>query len=163
MPRRVVTSQPAAILLFVVAVLAWGDANAQTAGYRLARKPRLALAISGGATLASGYILGVVAAVVAGFGGLAPAILVPIAGPFIGLGWDVANPNGCPLNYDIPNCKGTNVDPTLAFAGGVQVVGATLLAIGLVPHDVRMKATVTSFLPTFAWHDGPRLVFVGRF
>jgi len=135
-------------------------AHAQVAGYRITRKPRLALAISGAATLASAYILGVVAAVVAGFGGLAPAILVPVVGPFIGLSWDLANPSACPLNYDIPNCKATNVDPTLAFAGSLQVIGTTLLAVGLIPHDVKTKVTIT---PTFGWRSGPHFGLTARF
>lgn len=136
------------------------SAGAQTSGYKLARTPRMGLVATGGGMLAAGFVAAVITAAVVGFRGVSPLVMIPLAGPFVGVGWDLAHPSVCPLDVPTNGCNGLLVDPGLVAIGLVEVTGAVLLAVGLVPHEVRTKVTVT---PTFAWRDGPFAGFSVRF
>ena len=147
-----------AIVLCTSAVRAEGGPPAAAVdsigGVRVVRKPRLALAISGAAIFGSGYVLSFLVALAGGFGGISPVVLVPLAGPWIGFGYDMANPYRCPLGVESPDCTAFAVDLPLAFAGGLQLVGATLFGVGMVRHDVKRPVRVA---PTFSFASGPRL------
>jgi hypothetical protein len=149
-------------------VLVTEAATAQTTGlvggYTVARKPRMSLVVTGAATLVGSYLLGVVTAGLVSFSGVSPYLLVPIAGPFLGFGWDRANtPRACPLDVGSPQsgcADATLVDVGLFVMGLAQVTGAVLLATGLVRHEVRTKVTVT---PSFTWRGGPVFAVSGNF
>ena len=141
-------------------LLAAHGAAAQTTGYKVARKPRMGLVLTGAGLLAFGYAASVLTAAIEGFHGLSPVLLVPVAGPWIGFGWDMANPNRCPLDVTSAGCSSLAVDPGLVAIGLVEVAGAVLLPIGLVPHETKTKVTVT---PTFGWRGGPSIGLLGRF
>jgi hypothetical protein len=127
--------------------------NANATGYKIAHKPRMALVLTGAGLVGLGFSLSVLTAALEGFGGISPLIVIPLAGPWIGFGWDMANPKACPLDVNTVDCSSFVVDPGLVAYGVVEFVGAVLLGVGLVPHDQKTKVNVS---PTFAWHDGPR-------
>lgn len=141
-------------------ILAAHAAAAQTTGYKVARKPRMGLVLTGAGLLAFGYAASVLTAAVEGFRGVSPVLLVPLAGPWIGFGWDMANPGRCPLDATGVDCQSFAVDPGLVAVGLVELAGAVLLPAGLARHEVRTKVTVT---PTVAWRGGPILAVSGRF
>lgn len=147
----------AAVILALI--LASRSADAQT-GYKVAHKPRMALVLTGAGLVGVGFALSVFIAATEGFGGISPVLMIPVAGPWIGFGWDVANPSTCPLQVNTVDCQSYVVDPGIVGVGAVEFVGTVLLATGLVPHDQRTKVNVT---PTFAWRAGPRLGFAVRF
>ncbi len=148
----------AAVILALI--LATQSAAAQTTGYKVAHKPRMALVLTGAGLLGLGFGLSVLSAGLMGFGGISPLIMIPVAGPWIGFGWDMANPHACPLQVNTTDCSSLWVDPGLVAYGIVELTGAVLLGVGLVPYDQKTKVNVT---PTFAWRDGPRLGFAVRF
>ena len=148
----------AAVTLAIV--LCVQSASAQTTGYTLARKPRMGLVLSGAGLLVGGLVASIVTAAADGFGGVSPYVLIPFAGPFIGFGWDRANPNACSLDVDTSGCNSVLVDVGLVAVGLVESTGAALLAVGLVPHEVRTKVTVT---PSFTWRRGPVFGVAGTF
>lgn len=148
----------AAVILALI--LASRSVDAQTAGYKVAHKPRMPLVLTGAGLLGLGFGLSVVSAALYGFAGISPLIMIPIAGPWIGFGWDMANPHACPLQVNTASCSSLLVDPGLVAYGIVELTGAVLLGVGLVPYDQKTKVTVT---PTFAWRDGPRLGFALHF
>ena len=117
---------PAPAALGLAIVLATSSADAQTTGYKVARKPRMGLVYAGAGMLGVGVVLGLVGAIASKFEGMSPWLVVPVAGPWVAFGWDMANP-----------------DPGLVAMGVVETVGATLLSIGLVPHEVKTKVTVS--------------------
>ncbi len=123
-------------------------------GVRIVRRPRLALAITGAAVFGSGYILSFLVALAGGFGGISPVVLVPIAGPWIGFGYDMAHASLCPLDVDSFDCQAFSPDLAMAFAGGLQLIGATLFGVGMVRHDVKKSVRLA---PTFSFASGPRL------
>ena len=133
----------AAVTLAIV--FASHAASAQTAGYKVARQPRMGLVLTGASMLALGWAASAIAAAAENFAGDSPWLLVPLAGPWIGL----AAPN-----------QSIATDAGLVAIGLTQATGAILLAVGLVPHEVRSKVTVT---PTFGWSHGPSAGICGRF
>lgn len=125
-------------------VLATSAASGQTTGYKVARKQTLGLIYAGAGILVVGELLGLVGAIASKFEGLSSLLVVPVAGPFIAFGWDMANPSSCPLDINTAGCPSSlAVDPGLVAMGVVETVGVTLLSIGLVPHDVKSKVTVS--------------------
>lgn len=148
----------AAVILALVLIAE--TATAQTTGYKIARKPRMGLVLTGAGLLAFGYVASVLTAALEGFAGQSPSLLVPLAGPWIGFGWDRAHASGCALDVS-SSCPSTVlVDVGLVTVGLVELAGAVLLPIGLVSHEVRTKVTVTASL---GWRQGPILGLVGRF
>ena len=147
-----------AIVLCASAVRAEGGPPAAAVdsvrGVRIERKPRVALAITGASLFAGGYLLSFLVALAEGFGGISPVVLVPLAGPWIGFAYDMANPYSCSLGVQSTDCAAFSFDPFIAFAGGLQLVGATLFGVGMIRHDVKRPVRVT---PTFSLVGGPRL------
>jgi len=129
-------------------------------GFRVERKPRIALAITGAALFAGGYLGAVLVALIEGLQGVSPLVLVPLAGPWIGIGWDAAHPNSCPLDVNATDCASSSPDLALGIAGGLQVVGATMFGVGMVRHDVKKTITVT---PTFSLVGRPFIGIRGVF
>jgi len=123
-------------------VLLAESASAQT-GYTLARKPRTSLIVTGGAMLVLGWIASIITAAADGFHGESPLVMIPIAGPFVGFGWDRANPSACPLGVDASSCDSVLVDVGLFAVGLTELTGAVLLGVGLVPRDVHTKVTIS--------------------
>ncbi len=124
-------------------VLATSSAHAQTTGYKVARKPRMGLVYAGAGMLGVGVVLGLVGAIASKFEGMSPWLAVPIAGPWVAFGWDIANPKSCPMNVSTVDCSSLAVDPGLVALGAVETIGAALLGIGVVPHEVKTKVTVS--------------------
>ncbi len=131
----------AAVTLAIV--FATSSASAQTTGYKVSRKPRMGLVYAGAGMLAVGFVASVISAVAYSFKGLSPVLLVPVAGPFVGFGWDMANQNRCPLDVPTASCSSLLVDPGLFAMGLAETVGVALLSIGLVPRDAKTKVTVS--------------------
>ncbi len=131
----------AAVTLAIV--FATQAVSAQTTGYKVSRKPRMGLVYAGAGMLGVGVVLGLVGAIASKFEGLSPALVVPVAGPWIVFGWDMANPKSCPMNVTTTDCSSFAVDPGLVALGVVETVGVTLLAIGLVPRDVKTQVKVS--------------------
>ena len=113
-------------------VLACSVADAQTRGYHVVKKPRLALALTGAALFLSGYALAFVTAFTPEANGEAWCA-VPLVGPWVALARDAKTPLD---------------DLNFATQGALQVTGAVLLAIGLVPREVRIAQTITTFTPS---------------
>jgi len=147
-----------AVILAIV--FATSSATAQTTGYKVARKPRMGLVYAGAGMLAVGEVLGFIGAIASGFQGMSPWMALPIAGPFVAFGWDMSNPNRCPLDLTTSCSPSLLVDPGLVAMGVVETVGAVLLGIGLVPHEVKTKVTVS---PIFDFHHGARFGVAVRF
>ncbi len=137
-----------AVILAIV--LAASTAHAQTSGYRVARKPRMALVLTGAGLLVSGFIASLIGAIGDSFEGQSPVMLVPVVGPWLAFGWDMANPHKCPLDVPTSGCSSLAVDPALVALGLVEVTGAAFLGIGAVPHEVRTQVTIT---PTFGYRQ----------
>ncbi len=117
--------------------------DAQTTGYKVSRKPRMGLVYAGAGMLAGGFIASFITAIAYSFKGLSPVVLVPVAGPFIGFGWDMANQSRCPLDVNTGSCSSLLVDPGLFAMGLVETIGVGLLSVGLVPHEVRTPVNVS--------------------
>ena len=113
-------------------VLACSVADAQTRGYHVVKKPRLALALTGAALFITGYALAFATVFTSSANGEAWCA-VPLVGPWVAIARDAKNP------YD---------DLLFATQGALQVTGAVLLAIGLVPHEVRVAQTITTLSPS---------------
>jgi len=124
-------------------VLLAESASAQTTGYTLARRPRTSLIVTGGAMLVLGWIASIITAAADGFHGESPLVMIPVAGPFVGFGWDRANPSACPLDVDTSGCNAVLVDVGLFTVGLTELTGAVLLGVGLVPRDVHTSVTVS--------------------
>jgi hypothetical protein len=131
----------AAVTLAIV--FATSTATGQTTGHKLARKPRMGLVYAGAGMLAGGFIASFITAIAYSFKGLSPVVLVPVAGPFIGFGWDMAHQDRCPLDVSTGSCSSLLVDPGLFAMGLVETIGVGLLSVGLVPHEVRTPVNVT--------------------
>lgn len=140
-------------VVILTLVLVAQSAHAQT-GYKVARRPRMGLVLTGAGLIGLGVAVSVLIAATENFGGISPLVIVPVAGPWIGFGWDVANSKSCPLQVNTVDCQSYLVDPSVVAVGVVELVGVVLLAVGLVPQNVKTKVTIN---PTFAWHDGPRI------
>ena len=112
--------------------LACSSAQALTRGYHVVKKPRLALALTGAALFISGYALAFVTAFTPEANGEAWCA-VPLVGPWVALARDAKNPAD---------------DLLFATQGALQITGAVLLAIGLVPHEVRIAQTITTLSPS---------------
>ena len=113
-------------------VLACNAASAQTRGYHVVKKPRLALALTGAALFLSGYGLAFVTAFTPEANGEAWCA-VPLVGPWVAIARDAKTP----LDY-----------LNFATQGALEITGAVLLAIGLVPHEVRIAQTITTLSPS---------------
>ena len=113
-------------------VLACSAADAQTRGYHVVKKPRLALALTGAGLFIAGYGLAFATVFTTSANGEAWCA-VPIVGPWVAIARDAKNP------YD---------DLLFATQGALQITGAVLLAIGLVPHEVRVAQTITTLSPS---------------
>ncbi len=122
-------------------------------GVRVERKPRTALAITGAAIFGGGWVLSFLVALSESFAGISPAVLVPLAGPWIGLGYDASGASSCPLGAQSPDCNAFSPDVAMAIAGGLELVGATLFGIGMVPHEVKRPVRVA---PSVSFAGGPR-------
>jgi hypothetical protein len=112
-------------------VLASSAADAQTLGYHVVKKPRLALALTGAALFIAGYGLAFVTAFTPEAGGEAWCA-APIVGPWVAIARDAKSPAD---------------DLLFATQGVLQITGAVLLAIGLVPREVRIAQTITTLSP----------------
>ncbi len=123
-------------------------------GVRVDRKPRVALAITGGAVFAGGWVLSFLVALSESFGGISPAVLVPLAGPWIGLGYDLSGASSCPLGARRADCTSFSPDLAMGIAGGLELVGATLFGVGMIPHDIKRPVHVA---PSITFTGGPRV------
>ncbi len=119
-----------------------------THGYRIVRSPRPGLWIAGAALLGSGYLGAVVIALAEGFGGISPVLLLPVAGPWIGLGSDLSNPEGCPLQHQTIDCNAFPIDLDLVLSGVLQGAGAILGALGFIKHDRHVPQVIMT--PAFS-------------
>jgi hypothetical protein len=113
-------------------VLACNAAGAQTRGYHVVKKPRLALALTGAGLFIAGYALAFVTAFTPEANGEAWCA-VPLVGPWVAIARDAK----VPLDY-----------LNFATQGALQVTGAILLAIGLVPREVHVAQTITTLAPS---------------
>ena len=113
-------------------VLACAAAEAQTRGYHVVKKPRLALAVTGAALFITGYGLAFVTAFTPEANGEAWCA-VPIVGPWVAVARDAKNAAD---------------DLLFATQGVLQITGAVLLAIGLVPREVHVAQTITTISPS---------------
>jgi hypothetical protein len=113
-------------------VLAVGSADAQTRAFHVVNKPRTALALTGAALFIAGYALAFVTAFTPEANGEAWCA-VPLVGPWVAVARDAKNPAD---------------DLLFATQGILQATGAILLAIGLVPREVRVAQTITSLSPS---------------
>lgn len=120
-----------------------------TRGYRVVRSPRPGLWIAGGALFGAGYLGAILLTLAEGFGGISPVLLVPIAGPWIGLASDLGNPGACPLQHETVDCSAFLVDLDLALSGALQAVGAIVASLGFIRHDRRVPTTLLT--PEFSF------------
>jgi hypothetical protein len=149
-----------ALTLLVAQVASAETRGDQLHGYRVVRKQRKPLIITGAALLAGGYLGAALVAWASSFQGISPVMFVPIAGPFIGLVYDATTKQVCPLGASYSqNCNGVGIDPWMGFVGGLQVLGGAMLAVGLVPHEVKVRTV----MPTFSFDHGPGIGLRGTF
>ena len=166
MPKPLATGlcAAAAMALLARSARAEGDPPVATVGsirgFHVERKPRLALAITGASIFAAGYIGSVIVALASQMRGISPVVLVPLAGPWIGFGYDMTHPTACPLDANVPDCGAFAVDVELPIVGALQLIGATMFGVGMIRHDVKKPVSVA---PTFSFVGGPVVGIRGVF
>jgi hypothetical protein len=123
MPRLCVT---------LALVLACSAADAQTRAFHIVKRPRAALALTGAAVFLTGYALAFVTVFTPEANGEAWCA-APLVGPWVALARDAKSPAD---------------DLLFASQGVLQATGAILLAIGLIPREVRVAQTITWLSPS---------------